>query len=124
MRVVIAEDEADLRVMLAEEITDLGHEVFQASNGKDAVDLVARVRPHLICSDINMPEMSGHEFKERLESEGLTDSKTVFIFVSANATQTDIADGLMAGAAHYFTKPINYDRLCAVLDATEATLLS
>ncbi|MEM9060682.1 MAG: response regulator [Pseudomonadota bacterium] len=122
MRVVVIEDEPDLRRLLVEEIADLGHEAYEASSGPAGIDLVREVQPHVICSDINMPEMDGHAVKEHLDNAGLIDGSTVFIFLSANATRTDIADGLMAGAAHYFTKPIDFDRLAAVLDRVAATL--
>lgn len=123
MRILVIEDEPDLRELLVEEMADLGHEVHAAANGQAGIDMVKEMRPHLICSDINMPEMNGHQFKRRLDEDGLLDPNTVFIFISANATRTDIADGLMAGAEHYFTKPVDYERLCAVLAETEESLI-
>lgn len=122
MRVLVVEDEIELRRLLVEEITDLGYSTFEASNGTEGIERVQEVKPHVICSDINMPEMDGHEFKAKLDAADLIDPTTVFVFISANATRTDIADGLMAGAEHYFTKPIDYDRLAIVLEKIEADL--
>ena len=115
MRVLVIEDEMDLRDLLVEEIQDLGYEVAQAANGEEGLDMVRQCRPDVICSDINMPGLSGLDLRLALDQENLVDDATVFIFISANSTRTDIADGLMAGASHYFTKPVDYDRLTLVL---------
>jgi two-component system response regulator AtoC len=114
-RIVVVEDEEVLRGILVEEIEDMGHEALAADNGETALALIRETRPAVICSDVNMPGMNGLELRRRLESEGLMDPAPTFIFISANASSVDIADGLMAGADHYFTKPIDFDRLAAVI---------
>lgn len=120
VKIVVIEDEIDLRRMIVEELEDLGHEVHEAVNGEEGLRKIEQVKPQVICSDINMPKMNGFEMKEALDTMGLIDEKTVFIFISANSTKVDIADGLMVGAAHYFTKPIDFDRLASVLEKLPA----
>lgn len=114
-RVVIIEDEPELRAMIAEEIADLGHEVHVASDGEEGLALIRAKAPSIICSDINMPRMNGFELRRRLEAEGLITSATTFIFISANSTKADVADGLMMGAEYYFTKPIDFEKLAVVV---------
>ena len=60
-----------------------------------------------------MPCMNGFEMKSRLVKLDEDISKTPFIFISAFADASDIADGLMQGADHYITKPIDFDALHA-----------
>jgi len=125
-RVVIIEDDPDILGLLVDEIEDAGHEVFSATDGTAGLALVARVRPDVICSDINMSGLTGLELKQQLDAQELCPQRTVFIFISANAADCDIADGLMVGAQHYFTKPIDFDRLISVIgdaapDDAEAT---
>jgi DNA-binding response OmpR family regulator len=114
--IVVVEDEEVLRGILVEEIEEMGHEALAADNGESGLALIRKSRPAVICSDVNMPGMNGLELRRRLESEGLMDPPPTFIFISANASSVDIADGLMAGADHYFTKPIDFDRLAAVIE--------
>lgn len=113
--VVIVEDEPALQAMIAEELEDLGHTVHRASDGAAGLDLIRRVKPTIICCDINMPKMSGLEMKEKLRADPSVSTDIMFIFISANASKNDIADGLMLGADHYFTKPIDFDRLAKIV---------
>ncbi len=110
-RVLIVEDEVDLRELIAGEVEDMGHDVIVAQNGEEGLQRAATERPQVILSDINMPKMNGYQFRQELTKRHPHLTKTPFIFVSAYADQSDIADGLIAGANHYVTKPIDFNSL-------------
>jgi CheY-like chemotaxis protein len=110
-KIVVVEDEPDLREILVDELSDLGHEVHTASNGVEGLSAIQTTRPELILADINMPKMNGYEMRQRLMDSDPELAKRPFIFVSAYADKSDIADGLMLGADHYVTKPIDFAAL-------------
>ena len=113
-RILIIEDERMLREMIADELTEFGHEVRQAGDGEEGLRLAREMRPDVILSDIGMPKVNGFKLKQALDSAG---DRTVFIFVSGRDSRDAVAEGLMMGAAHYFTKPIDFDRLNAVINS-------
>jgi CheY-like chemotaxis protein len=114
-KVLLVEDENDLRELMAQEIADMGYQVVVARNGEEAIQQAGRENPNLILSDINMPKMNGYQFRRELTNRYPHLRNLPFVFVSAYADETDIADGLIAGANHYVTKPINFDALRGLL---------
>lgn len=110
-KVLIVEDEGDLRELIAGEVEDMGHEVIVAQNGEEALQCAVTGNPQVILSDINMPRMNGYQFRQELVKRHPHLGKLPFIFVSAYADQSDIADGLIAGADNYVTKPIDFNSL-------------
>lgn len=114
-KVLVIEDEAELLDLLCEEIEDLGHEVYRAANGDEGLKAARKVRPDFICSDVNMPKMDGFQLKHALDEAGLATENLRFIFISAQASKADVADGLMLGADYYMTKPIDFELLAKFL---------
>ncbi len=110
-KVLLVEDDADLRELIADQIEDMGHDVVVASDGKEGLQRAAAERPQIILSDIGMPNMNGYEFRQQLTDRYPHMKKLPFVFVSAYADEVDIADGLIAGADRYITKPIDFDLL-------------
>ena len=113
-RILIIEDEAALRRMIAEELREAGHEVGEAGDGEEGLRLARATRPQIILSDIGMPRLNGFKLKQALDSAG---AAATFVYISGRDSRDAVADGLMMGAAHYFTKPIDMDRLHAVIGA-------
>jgi CheY-like chemotaxis protein len=110
-KIVVVEDEADLREILVAELEDMGHTIAEAADGDQGLKMILAVKPDLILADINMPQVNGYQLRQRLQRQHPDYAKIPFVFVSAFADEQDIADGLMVGADHYITKPINYDLL-------------
>lgn len=115
MRILVIEDEPELLELIASELEDAGHHVIQAQDGVEGLSLATRNRFDVICSDVNMPYFSGIDLKRELDRGEILASETRFIFISAQATDDAVADGLAAGAAHYVTKPIDFDRLARLI---------
>lgn len=110
-KIVVVEDEADLREILVEELEDMGHDIAIAVNGEQGLDVILSQSPDLILADINMPKLNGRELRERLVSNHPDHATIPFCFMSAFADQQDIKEGMGTGATHYFTKPLDYGEL-------------
>ena len=111
-KILIAEDERDIRDLVAFTLRFAGHEVFSASNGEEAVEMAPKVNPDLILMDVRMPRMTGYEAcKLMKEDPELKDIPVVFL--SAKGQENEIQQGLDAGAEEYLLKPFAPDQLTA-----------
>ena len=109
-KILIAEDERDIRDLVAFTLRFAGHEVFTAANGEEAVDLAPKVNPDLILMDVRMPRMTGYEAcKVMKQNPELRDIPVVFL--SAKGQESEIQQGLEAGAEAYLLKPFAPDQL-------------
>jgi len=109
-KVLIIEDTLQIRENIAELLEIKKYEVFLASDGEEALQLIQETPPDLVICDVKMPKMGGFELKETLnEKDGL--SKVPFIFLSAAAQKADIEQGRSLGAAAYLTKPFQMSEL-------------
>ena len=109
-KILIAEDERDIRDLVAFTLRFAGHEVFAAGNGEEAVDLAPRVNPDLILMDVRMPRMTGYEACKVMKAS--PDLKDIpIVFLSAKGQESEIQQGLEAGAEAYLLKPFAPDQL-------------
>ena len=111
-KIVVAEDERDIRELISFTLQFAGHDVVLAANGAEAVEKVLEVIPDLIMMDVRMPRMTGYEACKVLKSQDLTKDIPV-IFLSAKGQESEIEEGLGAGAAEYILKPFAPDELTA-----------
>ncbi len=103
-KILIAEDEQDIRDLIDFTLTYAGHEVIKAKNGIEAVDMAQKNSPDLILLDVRMPKMNGYEACRELKAiETVKDIPVVFL--SANGQDTEIGQGMDAGAYSYIVKP-------------------
>jgi DNA-binding response OmpR family regulator len=109
-KILIAEDEPDIRELVAFTLRFAGHEVVAASNGEEAVQLATREFPDLILMDVRMPRMTGYDacrvLKANLELKDIP-----VVFLSAKGQDAEIQTGLEAGAEEYLLKPFAPDQL-------------
>ena len=109
-KILIAEDERDIRDLVAFTLRFAGHEVFSASNGEEAVDMAPRINPDLILMDVRMPRMTGYEACKVMKADpNLKDIPVVFL--TARGQETEIQQGLEVGAEEYLLKPFAPDHL-------------
>jgi len=109
-KILIAEDERDIRDLVAFTLRFAGYEVFTAANGEEAVELAPNVNPDLILMDVRMPRMTGYEACRIMKlNPDLRDIPIVFL--SAKGQETEIQQGLDAGAEEYLLKPFAPDQL-------------
>lgn len=109
-KILIAEDERDIRDLVAFTLRFAGHEVFAATNGEEALEMAPNVNPDLILMDVRMPRMTGYEAcKAMKQNPDLKDIPVVFL--SAKGQESEIQQGLEAGAEKYLLKPFAPDQL-------------
>jgi DNA-binding response OmpR family regulator len=115
-KILIAEDERDIRDLITFTLRFAGYEVVAASNGEEAVALALQEIPDLIISDVRMPRMNGYEACEKIKAEEKTKDIPV-IFLSAKGQDAEIQTGLNVGAAEYLLKPFAPDQLTSRIQA-------
>ncbi len=103
-KILIAEDERDIRELIDFTLTYAGHQVFKAANGAEAVDLAPKVLPDLIMMDVRMPRMTGYEACRQMKTMDTVKHIPV-VFLSAKGQDSEIDSGLDAGAYDYILKP-------------------
>jgi DNA-binding response OmpR family regulator len=109
-KILIAEDERDIRDLIEFTLRYAGHEVVKAANGAEAVELAPQVKPDLILMDVRMPRMTGYEACRALKE--IEDVKNIpVVFLSAKGQENEMNTGLDAGAYDYILKPFAPDQL-------------
>jgi two-component system alkaline phosphatase synthesis response regulator PhoP len=109
-KILIAEDEPDIRELVAFTLRFAGYEVVAASNGEEAVQTASREFPDLILMDVRMPRMTGYDACRVMKASAeLKDIPVVFL--SAKGQESEIQAGLEAGAEEYLLKPFAPDQL-------------
>ena len=111
-KILIAEDERDIRDLIAFTLKFAGHEVIPTANGEEAYQTAITAQPDLILMDVRMPRMSGYEACKCLKGNAATDQIPV-IFLSAKGQESEVKTGLEAGAEEYILKPFSPDQLAA-----------
>jgi DNA-binding response OmpR family regulator len=109
-KILIAEDERDIRDLVAFTLRFAGYEVFAAANGEEAVGLASKISPDLILMDVRMPRMTGYEACKLLKAD--PDLKDIpVVFLTARGQESEIQQGLESGAEEYLLKPFAPDQL-------------
>jgi DNA-binding NtrC family response regulator len=107
-RILIVDDERNLRESLSEALTQAGYEVLTAANGKDAYSIIQAQDLNLLLCDWRMPEMDGASLLNLLRSEGrLVDLPALVI--TAHGTSNNAIDAIQLGAYDFVTKPFDLD---------------
>ena len=109
-KILIAEDERDIRDLVAFTLRFAGYEVAVATNGEEAVSMAPQINPDLILMDVRMPRMTGYEACKVMKADpNLKDIPIVFL--TARGQESEIQQGLEAGAEEYLLKPFAPDQL-------------
>lgn len=115
-KILVIEDQADLRDDLIEMLTLDGYEAVGADNGRVGVNKAQAVMPDLILCDIMMPEMDGYDVLMTLRRDPET-SGIPFIFLTARTEHIDRRQGMVLGADDYLTKPFEVEELLKSIKA-------
>lgn len=110
--ILVAEDERDIRELIKFTLTFAGHQITEASNGEEAVQLAKDVLPDLILTDVRMPKMTGYEACRIIKDEETTKHIPVVI-LSAKGQDEEIDQGRDSGSDDYIVKPFAPDQLTA-----------
>jgi DNA-binding response OmpR family regulator len=109
-RILIAEDEKDIRELIAFTLRYAGHDVTTTTNGEEAYTTAQQILPDLILLDVRMPRMTGYEACEKIKLNEKTQHIPV-VFLSAKGQESEVQTGLNAGADEYIIKPFAPDQL-------------
>jgi len=113
-RILLIEDEADIRAGLRLNLEHEGHEVHEAGDGRTGLELARTIQPSLILLDLMLPGMQGLDVLRELRKAG---NVTPVIIVSARGQDRDKVTGLELGADDYITKPFGLEELSARIRA-------
>ena len=112
-RILVIDDEEDIRNLLDELLRRAGHEVEQAPDGRAGLRALHASRPDLVLLDVSMPELDGWQTLERIRD--LTDVPVLML--TARGDELERVRGLKAGADDYVTKPFGRQELLARVEA-------
>src|SRR4051812_43207394 len=113
-RVLVVEDDGDLRRLLRRGLEEESFEVMQASTGKDAVSLAESEAPSLLVVDIGLPDADGRDVVQAIRSRGV---ESPVLFLTARDQMVDRLAGFSAGGDDYLIKPFEFAELIARLRA-------
>ena len=114
--VLVADDDPDIRELVALRLQRAGYRVETASDGLEAFDRAVELRPDLIVLDVSMPGADGFETSRRLRADPRTAHVPV-IFLTARTRDEDVLTGYARGGDGYVTKPFDPQELLARVDA-------
>jgi two-component system phosphate regulon response regulator PhoB len=115
-RILVVEDEEDIRQILAYNLGQAGHEVLTADSGALALDLVRDEHPELVLLDLMLPDISGLEICRHLKSDP-TSREIPVIMLTARSEEIDRVVGFELGADDYVVKPFSVRELALRIQA-------
>ncbi len=104
-RILLVDDEEDILEFLSYNLRNEGFEIFTARNGRDAVTLTTKLKPHLVLMDVMMPVMDGIAACEEIRANRDIEN-TLVAFLTARGEDFSQIAGFEAGGDDYITKPI------------------
>ena len=117
-RVLVVEDDDDIRRLIEQELGEAGYDVIPALDGKHALRLVRTARPKVLLVDLGLPLMSGDEFVRRWRESGHAEDATVVI-VSGRENALEVATSL--GIRRVIPKPFRIEDLVATVAQCAST---
>jgi two-component system phosphate regulon response regulator PhoB len=105
-RVVIADDDPDIRRLVQITVSNAGCDVTVASDGEEALEMIRESLPDLVILDVLMPRMDGWEVAKELKSDPQTKGVPI-MFLTSRGQEHDVLEGFNSGAADYMVKPFS-----------------
>lgn len=114
-QVLLVDDEPGLRQAVQAYLEDSGFVVQAASNAREGWDLLQRLAPDLVITDIMMPQVDGYQFLKQMREDVRFQSLPV-VFLTARGMTSDRIQGYQAGCDAYLPKPFDPDELVAIVE--------
>jgi len=114
IKVLIVDDEPNIRDLLATSLRFAGFSIHAVGNGADAVAAAERGEPDIILLDVMLPDMNGFSVTKKIRSMGIT---APVLFLTARDETEDKITGLTVGGDDYVTKPFSLDEIVARINA-------
>ena len=113
MKILVADDDKNLRKVLMNELSYAGFDVAESDNGRKALDLLEKNEYDVLLLDLNMPGLGGMDVLKKIKS---LDIPTEVIILTAHATLSAAIDAMKLGAYDFLTKPFQIEELTAVIE--------
>ncbi|MER1987200.1 MAG: response regulator transcription factor [Solibacillus sp.] len=113
-RILVADDEEILRMLICDSLEDLGFEIDEAEDGADALEKVTSTSYDLLILDYMMPELTGLEVIERLPAD--VKARTPILMLTAKAQEADRQQAIDKGANYFMSKPFSPVELIAFVE--------
>ena len=114
-RILIVEDDRLCLIVLRQLLTAQGHEILQASEGRDAFARARNERPDLILMDIRLPDISGLDATRLLKNDDQTKNIPIIAVTAFISSEYEIK-ALESGCDAYISKPVNIDKLLRTVE--------
>jgi DNA-binding response OmpR family regulator len=114
-RILVVDDNPDIRRLLSVILMEEGHNVVSATDGDEALQLLPGEAPDLVVLDVMMPKKDGFMVLKEMRSSGLRESTKVLL-LTARTSEADWLRGYKLGADQYLTKPFENSELVQVVD--------
>lgn len=111
-RILVVDDDENLRWVLQTQLEDMGYTVSAAASGQAALASIAKEAPALVLTDLKMPGMSGLDLLDRIRADY---PEVPVVIITAFGTIQSAVEAMRAGAYDYLTKPIDYEELGLVV---------
>ena len=112
-RILVVDDDENLRWVLKTQLEELGYMVSTAADGEQALAVMEKEAPALVLTDLKMPRISGMELLDRIRVEY---PEVPVVMITAFGTIQSAVQAMRAGAYDYLTKPIDYEELSLVMN--------
>ncbi|PIE28119.1 MAG: response regulator [Micrococcales bacterium] len=119
LRILVADDDRDIRDLVTFKLQQAGHRVTAVENGVQALESARRERPDLLVLDVMMPGLSGVDVTRELRTDSEFAAVPI-ILLTAKAQETDVEAGFAIGADDYVTKPFSPRELVSRVQAVLA----
>ena len=114
-KILVIEDELNIREVLKDILDLAGYEVETASNGRSGFEAFSNNRPDLVLCDVNMPDLNGFDLLSAINQRFSDEVIPPFLFLTANVEPEDIRAGLNLGADDYITKPFDHREILQII---------
>lgn len=114
LKVLVVDDEPNIRDLLSASLRFAGHQVLTSPNGTDAINKIVEQQPDIILLDVMLPDVSGFGVTKKIRSLGI---ETPILFLTARDDTEDKITGLTVGGDDYVTKPFSLDEIMARISA-------
>jgi len=104
--VVFVEDDPSIRKLVQAALRDSTHTIHIATNGREGLELIGRVRPDVVFTDVSMPEMDGLQLADAIKKRADL-AGTRIVFMTASVRKDQIADYAKHGASGFLAKPFS-----------------
>jgi two-component system OmpR family response regulator len=114
LKVLVVDDEPNIRDLLSASLRFQGHQVLTAANGNEAINKIVDSQPDVVLLDVMLPDISGFGVTKKIRSLGID---VPILFLTARDDTEDKVTGLTVGGDDYVTKPFSLDEIIARINA-------